>query len=290
MDHGNQHYVPSSYLKAWCDPDVPPRYEPYVWRIPKNGGEGQRKAPKNIFAETDFYTLRLPDGQRDLSLEHGLGTLEDKFCQIRDTRIANRERLKNAEKIWLCAFMAAMHFRTRAQRNAFQKQWGHAHRVAEDLQQKLDAMTPKQRQEHRPHRFLGETRGPSLTIRDLKRLANEPIQHMLPPIIERHLPVLAKMSLCIFTTEDDVGFITSNHPCVWYDPNGGRRPATLRASTIEVTMPVSPNSLALLCWEDVLNYKNLTSLEIHGANALRQRACDEYFVVRRNATKSVWFT
>jgi hypothetical protein len=290
MDHGNQHYVPSSYLKAWCDPDVPPHYEPYVWRIPKDGGEGQRRAPKNIFAEADFYTQHLPDGQRDLSLEHSLETLEGKFCQIRDTRIANRERLKPEEKVFLCAFMDAMHFRTRVQRDAFQKQWGHAHRVAEDLKQKLSAMTPKQRQEHRQPRFLGETRGPSLTIDDIKRLANKPIQHMLLPIIKADLPVLTQMNLCIFTNEDDVGFITSDHPCVWYDPNGGRRPTTLRARTVEVTMPVSPNSLALLCWEKVPNYTNLTLLGVDDANALRQRACDEYFVVRRNATKSVWFT
>lgn len=290
MDHRNQHYVPSSYLEAWCDPDAPPHYEPYVWRIPKVGGEGRAKAPNNIFAETDFYTLRLPDGQRDLSLEHGLATLESEFCKIRDTRIANRERLETVEKIWLCAFMDAMHFRTRAQRNAFQKQWGHAHRVAEDLQRSLNAMTPEQRQAYRPPGILGDTKGPSLTIDDMKVLANEPLQHMLLPAIAADLPVLARMNLCIFTSEDDVGFITSDHPCVWYDPQRVRIPTLLRARTIEVTMPISPNSLALLCWEDVPKYKSLTLTEVDGANALRQIACEEHLVVRRNATKAVWFT
>jgi uncharacterized protein DUF4238 len=290
MGHRNQHYIPSSYLEAWCDPDVPPHYEPYVWRFPRDGGEGQAKAPKNIFAESDFYTSHLPDGQRDLSLEHCLATLEGKFCEIRDTRIANREKLKTVEKLWLCAFMDAMHFRTRAQRNAFQKQWGHAHRMAEEIQRSLDAMTPEQRQEYRPPRVLGETRGPSLTIDDAKVLANEPLQHMLLPAIAEDLPVLARMNLCIFTTEDDVGFITSDHPCVWYDPSRRRGQTALRARTIEVTMPVSPNSLALLCWEDFPDYENLMPLGVDDANTLRQRACEEYFVVRRNATKSVWST
>src|SRR5437868_4105784 len=126
MDHGKQHWVPSSYLEPWCDPDRPPYHAPYIWRYPKAGGEGQRKAPHNIFAETDFYTLHLPNGQRDLSLEHGLATLEERFCRIRKERIYNREKLSTEEKVWFGAFIAAMHFRTRAQRDAFRQQWGHA--------------------------------------------------------------------------------------------------------------------------------------------------------------------
>ncbi len=183
-----------------------------------------------------------------------------------------------------------MHFRTRAQRSAFQRQWGHAYRVAEDLQRNLDAMTPKQRREYRPPRSLSETGEPSLTIHDVKILANKPLQHMLLPTIKADLPVLTQMNLCIFTTEDDVGFITSDHPCVWYNPSGGRRPASLHARAIEVTMPISPNSLALLCWEDLPEYASLTLSGVDGANALRQRACEEYLVARRNATKSAWFT
>jgi hypothetical protein len=260
-----------------------------VWRIPKDGGVGQAKAPKNIFVEAEFYTKDLPDGQRDLSLEHGLASLESKFCEIRDTRIANREPLETVDKVWLCAFMDAMHFRTRVQRDAFQKQWGHAHRVAEDLQQKLNAMSPKQRQEYRPPRSLSGTEGPSLTIHEIKILANKPLQHMLLPTIKADLPVLTQMNLCIFTTEDDVGFITSDHPCVWYDPSGGRRRPSLRARAIEVTMPISPNSLALLSWEDLPEYETSTLSVVDGANALRQMACKDYLVVRRNVTKSVWF-
>ncbi len=277
-------------MEAWCDPDLPPGYAPYLWRFPKDGGNGQRKAPHNIFAETDFYTIHLPDGQRDLSLEHGLGTLEENFCRIRKTRIDSREPLSTEEKAWFCAFIAAMHFRTRAQRNAFRQQWGRVLKMAEDLQQTLDAMTPEQLQQHRPPTSLGETRGPSLTIDGVKKLADQPIQHMLASIIEEDLPVLARMNLVIFTTEDDIGFVTSDHPGVWFDPRGGRRPPMLQSRTIEVSMPVSPNSLALLCWEDFPNYKDMSLLEVDDANRLQQIGCDEYFVVRRNATKPAWFT
>jgi hypothetical protein len=290
MDRGKQHWVPRSYLAAWCDPDTPANHDPYVWLLPKEGGTGRRKAPENAFAETDFYTVHLLDGRRDLSLEQGLGTLEDRFCRIRNARIANREPLNNEERVWLCAFIAAMHARTRAQRNALQQQWSHALTVAEDLQQALDRMSPAQRRQHRPPTVIGETTGPSLTIDDVRKLADRPIQHMLHTIIEEELPVLARMNLVIFTTHDEIGFVTSDHPCARFDPERRRRPPNLESPSIEVTMPISPNSLALLCWSDLPPYKEMSPFEVDNANRLQQMICEESLVVRRNVTKPVWFT
>lgn len=255
MDRGKQHWIPRSYLEAWCDPDTPSNHDPYVWLFPKAGGAGRRKAPGNVFVETDFYTIRLPDGLRDLSLEHGLGTLEDKFCRIRNQRILNREVLSHEERVWVCAFAAAMHSRTRLQRTALRQQWGHALRVAEDLQQALNTMSPEQRRQYKPPTMIGETVGPSLTIDDVKTLADKPIQHMLVTMIEEEAPVLAKMNLVVLTTEDPVGFVTSDHPCAWFDPERRRRPLSLESPTIEVIMPISPNSVALFCWADLPPYK-----------------------------------
>jgi hypothetical protein len=290
MEYGNQHWVPSSYLEAWCDSDCPSDYTPYVWRFPKDGGEGRRKAPHKIFAETDFYTIPLPDGRRDLSVERGLGAIEKRFSRIREARIEKREPLNLEEKVWFCAFVAAMHWRTRAQRDAFREQWGHALRMAEDLQQRLDRMTPQELQKYPPPRATIENRDPNLSINDVRKLVDKPIQHTLPKMIEEDARVLAQMNLSIFTTEDDIGFITSDHPCIWFDPNGGRRPPMLVSPTIEVTMPVSPKSIALLCWEHLPNYRHCTALELDEVNRNQQGACDEYLVARRNASKPMWFT
>ena len=49
MKHGKQHFVPQSYLRAWCDPETPDGQEPYVWRFAKDGTDARRKAPENIF-------------------------------------------------------------------------------------------------------------------------------------------------------------------------------------------------------------------------------------------------
>jgi hypothetical protein len=277
-------------LKAWCDSNIPALHEPYVWKFPKNGGDGQKKAPHNIFSETDFYTIFLRDGSRDLRLEHGLATLESNFCRIREKRIVKREPLDPEEKVWFCAFAAAMHFRTRRQRSHFQRQWGHVVEVAGDLQGALAAVTPEQRRRNKPPTTLGETVGPPLSISDVKVLADRPIQNMLPTMIAESLPILARMNLAIFTTEDDIGFVTSDHPCVWFDPEGGRWPPRLRSRTIEVFMPVSPSSLAVLCWEAFPSYRNTRLPEVDEANRFQQISCEEHFIVRRNATKSIWFS
>ena len=53
-------------------------------------------------------------------------------------------------------------------------------------------------------------------------------------------------------------------------------------------MPVSPRSLALLCWEDLPPYKSMSLPELANANRTQQANCDEYLVVRREAIKSEW--
>ena len=284
----DQHWVPKSYLAVWFDAECPQGYTPYVWKAPKDGGAGQRKSPANIFKEAEFYTISLPDGQRDLSLEHGLASLEGSFCNIRDTLIASRQPFSKENKVWFCAFMAAMRHRTRASRNAFQQQWGHVARVAEDLQHALDRMTPVQRQQYRPTTSLGP-KGPSLSIANVKQLAAEPIQNMLPGLIEKEVPLLARMNLVIFTTDNEIGFIASDHPCVAFDPeHPNRHPLMLESRTIEVSMPVSPSTLAVLCWEELPNYVDAAPSIVMDANRLRLLACEKYTVARRNVTNGAW--
>jgi hypothetical protein len=127
---------------------------------------------------------------------------------------------------------------------------------------------------------------------DVRRLADKPIQHMLPAIVRQDLPVLSRMNLTIFTTEDDVGFVSSDNPCAWLDPEGPRRrPPSLQSKTIEVLMPVSLRRLALLSWADDLpSYQAAGPLQVDEANRLQQMWCEQYIVVRRDKVKPVWFT
>jgi hypothetical protein len=113
---------------------------------------------------------------------------------------------------------------------------------------------------------------------------------MLYKLIEDDLPVLAKMNMVVFTTDDPLGFITSDHPCVYFDPDRRRRPTDLRSRTVEVTLPVSPRSLVLLCWEDFPPYRRARLEEVENANRGQSIACAEHIVVCRQQTRDVWFS
>jgi hypothetical protein len=121
--HKKQHFVPASYLKAWCDLTCPPNQEPYVWIFDKDGNNGRRRAPVNIFTETDLYTIDKADGTRDLRLEKGLGELETRFSRIRTSKLNFYRELTLEEHVSLCAFVAAAQFRTQALRNHHAQQW-----------------------------------------------------------------------------------------------------------------------------------------------------------------------
>ena len=115
--HKKQHFVPQCYLRAWCDPDTPDGHEPYVWRFAKDGTDARRKAPENIFHETDLYTITMPDGERDLRLEQGLSQLEGEFVKIRDSILAREQPFEARDHSILCAFIAATRARTPTNRD-----------------------------------------------------------------------------------------------------------------------------------------------------------------------------
>lgn len=83
MKHKKQHWIPKSYLKAWCDLNTPPYQTPYVWVFPREGGEGKNKSPKNLFYESEMYTIIEKDGERDLYLEKILSEIENQFTSVR---------------------------------------------------------------------------------------------------------------------------------------------------------------------------------------------------------------
>lgn len=64
-----QHSVPQCYLREWVDPNTPAEQEPYVWIFNRNERKGPKKAPSNIFTETDLFTLKLKTGEKNYSID-----------------------------------------------------------------------------------------------------------------------------------------------------------------------------------------------------------------------------
>src|SRR3989344_495879 len=115
-DPKNQHIIPQCYLKQFVDPNTPKNYEPYVWIFERGSKKGKKKAPSNILAETDFYTLKVNSGNKDYTIEKNLSKIESEYSIVFEKKIRNRIPLDDYEHIFLCAFVAAMLQRTLKQK------------------------------------------------------------------------------------------------------------------------------------------------------------------------------
>lgn len=107
-----QHYVPQCYLREWVDPNTLSGQEPYVWIFNRGEKTGKRKAPSNIFTETDLYTLHHKSGKKNYVIEETLSNLEGRYASVFRDKISRYLPLIEEEHMILCAFVAAMMQRT----------------------------------------------------------------------------------------------------------------------------------------------------------------------------------
>lgn len=215
MKHRRQHYVPNSYLQAWCDPDYPAGQTPYVWRFSKDGTQVRNKSPEKIFYEKDFYTIRTEDGDRDLILEQNLSRLEGEFSTLRRNKLSKRLPLSSKDRLILCMFVAAMYGRTKVYKDHWSKQWQGVLDLGERMQQWAESASPEERR-----RMAEATAGPhsepeeSLSLDDVRKLVEQPIQESLSEIVVGLSPILFKTPFIIIEASPTLGFITSDAPCV----------------------------------------------------------------------------
>lgn len=106
-----QHYVPQCYLREWVDPNTPAGQEPYLWIFSRGDKKGRKRAPANIFTETDLYTLKIK-GQKNYAIEDTLSNLEGKYAVVFREKINKHLPLTEEERIILCAFVSVMLQRT----------------------------------------------------------------------------------------------------------------------------------------------------------------------------------
>lgn len=286
MKHKKQHFVPASYLSAWCDPDAPTGHEPYVWVFERDSRQGRPRAPANIFFEANFYTKIGQQGERDLSLENALNRLETDFAKIRREKLDKRLPLSRREGFLLCAFCAAMHGRTRAQRENTREQWRDILEAMNGLTEWAKGASPDELKNLSRFPSSGDE-GESLSQEDVQQIVNYPAQTTLPLFIQIETPILCQMSLAVLYTEDDLGFITSDHPCLWFDPRN-RFPG-LASRSIEVSLPLSPRQILLLNWKNLSGYIPVSINSVDKANSMLRNACEREYIVRRNEVRPAWF-
>jgi hypothetical protein len=269
-----QHIIPNCYLKAWCDPDTPLEQTPYIWRISRDGSQKRRRSPEKSFTGTDKYTIHLPDGSRNLAIENALGDIENQFVGVLD-RLDRRDDITLEDKVHLCAFSAAMHTRTTAMGVHWKNQVRHLHEMVVDME-KAHNVEPQ-------------------TSLDTAEMVEHAHQHLIAEGIVTQVPLLYQMAMTIMVTEDAVGFITSDTPCVWFNPDWYKLPPFYRApglaqKAVEVTLPLTPQYLMLISHNrQIPTYVNAKAMALTELNRRTRFHCSEEFVSCRAETRPEWF-
>lgn len=282
----NQHLVPESYLNAWCDPETQKGQEPYVWVFQKDGSGAKRKAPGNLFSETDTYTIKGPSGERDLRLETGLSKLEGKFAKVRREKLEKGVPLSDDDVKVLRMFTAAMMARTASQRKHVKGEWGRVLAMGERLEQAAS------RGAIPPQPAPGE--GATFTLAEVRRIVAQPLQTTLVPNSEAFYSIFRQLNMVIFETDAEPGFITSDAPCYANAPELSTRPMTIYDSVLhlpstEVHLPLSPRFLLYLSRNDLHGRVKVPVDFVEEINRRTRFSCDQKFVVNRNHLSPAWF-
>ncbi len=238
-----------------------------------------------------MYTLVLSDGTKDQIIEENLSRLETWFAKIRTDRL-ERGMLPNAdERMRLCAFIAAMHSRTKVMEQHHRSQWSEVQQMMDAMTERILLTSPEDLASMISSDPLSER---SLTYEDVKSVAEQPLQHILPAMVRQSTPMLYSMDFAVLTTNDEIGFITSDSPCVWRDPEAGKFPPMFRgislmSRTIEITLPISPSQCIILNRSGLSGFVPLRTNNLDDINSVTVNGADQRIVVRRSVCKRVWF-
>lgn len=275
MKHKKQHFVPISYLKVWCDPSTPKDQEPYVWVVSKDGKGISRKAPKNVFSGTDFYTVYDENGSRNIELEHELKKIEDDFLYVRD-KLRDHQLITDDNLRALASFVVTAFARTK-----FQK--GDQGEIWEEL---LDI-----------YKSIGIQKDNPDLYEQVEKLREQPMHYFLFNFIRITLPVLVRMNLTIIETSREPGFITSDNPVLWIDPSIllSNHPLTffgLGSPTLEILMPISPYQIVIFSWTERKKYilDNSEPRMVNEINKMIVGFSEENVIIHHNKPNLSWFS
>jgi Protein of unknown function (DUF4238) len=273
--HQKQHWIPDTYLSAWCDPDTACQNPRRVYRYNIDGSYRDYRPPGRIFTVDDLYTVTGPDGERDLATEHALNRLEDSFARLRRTHLIKGIGLTSIGRRNLIWFIAAIRHRSPAMHVRQQAFHNSVLRVADSMEDGLQAMSPEEcaerhakNQRTSSHRADGD-RG--IPLNAYRLIAARPFGAYLPGHIATEAQLLERMHLTILRIPAGQSLITSDHPVVWWDPEDpppSRFPLGLGRRTIQVTCPLTPHLCAVISHRPGTDYADT---DIQGADILNMR-------------------
>jgi hypothetical protein len=232
-----------------------------VWVFSKDGKRGEKRAPKNLFHETDLYTLTIK-GAKDYGIERSLSVLEREYAGIVRDKMKKHLPLTIEEHITLCAFVAAVMQRTLRRRDNIEA-------FHDQVIEKVEAM----------ERLHGLDPSKSAELRDAKTDAHRlVVVQLLPDLTD----LLSKMSLALLCTDGSGSrFISSDDPVTLFNPDlqwQNFYGPGLDQRNIQVTMPVSPEITACFTWSDLRGYLWLPKHRVEDLNRMTRAHSYRQFI------------
>jgi hypothetical protein len=104
----------------------------------------------------------------------------------------------------------------------------------------------------------------------------------------------------ILCATSEPGFITSDAPAVWFDPEWHKKPPMFRSPSLsdpllEISMPISPSQMLVISHQDPahpkleVEYLDVLEHHVEEFNRRTRFRCDKEFVVRRETMHPRWF-
>jgi Protein of unknown function (DUF4238) len=244
MKHKRQHIVPACYLSAWLEPVTPPGQQRAIWKFAKDGSGAHRRSPKKTFVESDRFTVWLKSGERDLKVEHRLCEIENQFSEVL-RRLHRGEKISIRDKAKLAVFTAAMLGRSRRAADHWKKVWADLRSEFPNPEESANASQATEAPQQNDPLPTGAVRISAKILDEF--LVNSHPEHVADTI-EFASSVLFGMNLHFFSAKDEVGFLTSDEPCIMHNPTAYRyhpmmRSPGLRQRHVEVVLPLSPRLL-----------------------------------------------
>lgn len=267
-----QHYIPQSYLREFVDPNTPSGQEPYVWIFNKGERKGRKKAPSNIFTETDLYTIKLKSGEKSYVIEETLSSVESKYAAVFREKIKQHLPLSPEEHILLCVFVAIMLRRTI--------------RYKDNVERFFDELIQRTEMLERAHNAAPRT---SLELKEEKENVHKRgVFDSLPKITQ----LLTEMSVAFLVAEKGAKFVTSDDPCNLFNPDLQWQRfygPGLGQKNVQLTLPLSPQIMLCMSWSNFRGYMRWERARVQESNRMTVGYAYKYFISHSPKPKRMWF-
>ena len=175
--------------------------------------------------------------------------------------------------------------------------WNEVLEMGEQIERQMKVATPEELRRAASSVATGAERH-TMSLDDLRKIRASPMQHTLGPDMAAEFPLLMGLKCFVLCTTSEIGFITSDAPVVWFDPEWHKKPPLYRSASfsdpkLEITLPISPTQMLILIHGEVntptLEYLDIPDKAVAELNRRTRFRCDKEFIVRIHRTDLRWF-